>query len=717
MKTKGTGFGAKFFARQVEGCRKAGIKYIENLSARSESMNGYYTWPRFGYDAPLTENYIDLAVVRAVRAQFPDAKTLLDVMATPEGREWWKENGGDISPNRFDCSSDDSRSMQVLRAYQEELANKPPRATLTMGFAMTTIDAYDRDSGGDEIDLSPEDEAALERAWAKIQARWANDPQLAQRIRRAPRPISPAALSILLTTQPSNWKPHKGQDGKQAGWQNLTTGEIVYESVRPGRPDTSQPPPATSGPHPAPPVARKPRVEPAPLPSTGRKATQLQPPAPQPQPQPAPTPAETKRLAMISVFEQHPKVESLLGEIRRSEERLREADKLPEMEAFQIKLNEFRAQKKLAEQVGVLSRQFFLNSCKLPQEKRAPLKISNQLSPERDKAWGAAINYLSHVLGANAGPQDVRIADVVPYQRSQLSHYDSEKKAIYLDWKANPAIAAHEFGHFLEDDKWAHQRVMDFRMRRFPKEKDVDMSQKFPGRRYQPGTIGNPDELEGLFKSRDGFNADTSATYAGLVYPQTGQTEVLSMGLQLLYQDPIAFAKEDPEYFALVMSILQDDRGREENGGGSGRTGAAEAAEAAGSDPWPSKIQSVSGFGAGAIKVAVNTFTRTDAKAMPNAAVVGATTLEAYRQLRAKGPSYATVGGLWQAVKAAHPETLLSDFQRQMLQWQDDDLLTLQKVNDPHVFDPETLAATIFTDRGNFGFVHVPPESILGVTS
>lgn len=86
-------------------------------------MNGYYTWPRFGYDQSLTDPQgiePDVAsIYQEARNRFPDAKTVLDIFSTSEGRQWWKENGTDMLNAKFDLTSQ-SRSMTILGAYMEE---------------------------------------------------------------------------------------------------------------------------------------------------------------------------------------------------------------------------------------------------------------------------------------------------------------------------------------------------------------------------------------------------------------------------------------------------------------------------------------------------------------------------------------------------------------------------------------------------------------------
>lgn len=48
------------------------------------------------------------------------------------------------------------------------------------------------------------------------------------------------------------------------------------------------------------------------------------------------------------------------------------------------------------------------------------------------------------------------------------------------------------------------------------------------------------------------------SAYSGRVYPaQLGATEVLTMGLERLYSDPVKFAHDDPDYFQFVLKVLR----------------------------------------------------------------------------------------------------------------------------------------------------------------
>ena len=122
----GRGLGAAVFARQVEQAREAGAAYIKCHAAKvnprdpDKPHNGYYTWPLFGFDQdverPDDAEGEEKPLWEAVHKQFPAAKTVLGIMATPEGRAWWKANGFDLGHARFDLS-DGSPSMTVFGAY------------------------------------------------------------------------------------------------------------------------------------------------------------------------------------------------------------------------------------------------------------------------------------------------------------------------------------------------------------------------------------------------------------------------------------------------------------------------------------------------------------------------------------------------------------------------------------------------------------------------
>jgi hypothetical protein len=104
------GLGLQVHYRQVRNAAACGVDWIDLLAGRRPDENGYYTWPRYGFDC---------ALPASVRSSLPlglaHSQTLLDLMSSEAGRRWWREHGVTIRL-RFDLSPG-SRSRRVLAAY------------------------------------------------------------------------------------------------------------------------------------------------------------------------------------------------------------------------------------------------------------------------------------------------------------------------------------------------------------------------------------------------------------------------------------------------------------------------------------------------------------------------------------------------------------------------------------------------------------------------
>lgn len=138
------------------------------------------------------------------------------------------------------------------------------------------------------------------------------------------------------------------------------------------------------------------------------------------------------------------------------------------------------------------------------------------------------------------------------FMRSQTgrAYYRDLEGAIAVDPGDSLSVYAHEVGHHLESQiPGAQKKVNDFLDKRLAGEKPVSLREKF-GDRYRPDEMGAKDNFDKL------FDRESTAYYVGKRYIDGG-TEVLSMGLQLLHDDPKKFAERDPEYFDLIISILQ----------------------------------------------------------------------------------------------------------------------------------------------------------------
>ena len=112
------GIGRNVFGRQIENARELGIKYIEAFAVKSESMNGYSTWAKFGYDA----EFVNIHNMPELPAEFSEVKTIQELMQKPGGAKWWTENGTAFN-GRFDLDLD-SVSSRAFGKYIEKKASK-----------------------------------------------------------------------------------------------------------------------------------------------------------------------------------------------------------------------------------------------------------------------------------------------------------------------------------------------------------------------------------------------------------------------------------------------------------------------------------------------------------------------------------------------------------------------------------------------------------------
>jgi SPP1 gp7 family putative phage head morphogenesis protein len=149
---QGKGLGSTVFRAQVAALRQQGFARIETVAERNAAAhsdmkaNGYYTWARMGYDAPIPKGVLPHL------AAHPDpvvrtATRVSDLMTTEAGRLAWFKHGDSLHMV-FDLA-DGSRSMQVHTAYLEERAKRPT-------------------TNADFPDLDALDEAALDAAWARM---------------------------------------------------------------------------------------------------------------------------------------------------------------------------------------------------------------------------------------------------------------------------------------------------------------------------------------------------------------------------------------------------------------------------------------------------------------------------------------------------------------------------------------------------------------------
>jgi hypothetical protein len=119
--------------------------------------------------------------------------------------------------------------------------------------------------------------------------------------------------------------------------------------------------------------------------------------------------------------------------------------------------------------------------------------------------------------------------------------------AVNLGADSHNAIAVHEIGHHLEAMPHIRAACHAFLEHRHGDEPYRELNEVTSGG-YAPGEKGRKDNFDKVFGPR-------SAYYVGKTY-KNGATELLSMGIQALYENPAKLAQQDPELCRFIVGVL-----------------------------------------------------------------------------------------------------------------------------------------------------------------
>ena len=197
----------------------------------------------------------------------------------------------------------------------------------------------------------------------------------------------------------------------------------------------------------------------------------------------------------------------------------------------------------------------------LKAEKPADFQVvpSHDLPSQQAERMEEALSWLKPILESN---------DVTPWVsheylgdpredlmgNSLRAHYTpthgdmNRRPVVSTNAISDQATHVHEYGHYVEDTfPGVSERAKEFLKYRVGDEAVVKFNEVITGRRYRDDERGRKDNFDKHFRD--------AGYYVGKEY-SSGDTEIVSMGLEALYKDPSGFAKNDPEYCTFIVGIL-----------------------------------------------------------------------------------------------------------------------------------------------------------------
>lgn len=193
-------------------------------------------------------------------------------------------------------------------------------------------------------------------------------------------------------------------------------------------------------------------------------------------------------------------------------------------------------------------------------------KFLSQLVPKQDRYRWTEDDTRANSPSIETLQFDVK---VTPTGRAFARPWEN---GIYMSKYDNVGVFVHEIGHIIEHKFGEHVIIQDtasplrspmyelaksFREQRIARAgtEDVYLKQQFPTYNYKDDEKGNKDSWEELVKIT---NNPSTPYYIGKTYDGR-YTEVITEGVEILYADPVAFAKADPEYFKFIVGTLRGD--------------------------------------------------------------------------------------------------------------------------------------------------------------
>lgn len=165
----------------------------------------------------------------------------------------------------------------------------------------------------------------------------------------------------------------------------------------------------------------------------------------------------------------------------------------------------------------------------------------SRVTGKRRATWDAGVEGLSQLVDERALAGRSRQVELFAGGRGRSGY--AGRGRIKLSTDASAGEVVHELGHWLEDvHPDIHRKAVAFLRERTRGEPLRKLSELTGNPAYEPSERARKDRFLHPYMGKD--------------YGDQG-TEIVSMGLEMMYTDPRRLAKEDPEYFDFIYNLAR----------------------------------------------------------------------------------------------------------------------------------------------------------------
>lgn len=259
-----------------------------------------------------------------------------------------------------------------------------------------------------------------------------------------------------------------------------------------------------------------------------------------------------KRKSLTKAFKQAnedlKKYQKIVAESQNGTSQVSEAVVDRAAKAVRIRLNDINRIRAETKKLDNEFREVFLKRLEVDPEKRI------KISAKSDLDVTSAKDFVERLVNRDALKNVEFVEDLEIVNTGIGKRAFARGNQVHVSKTTRPQILPHEIGHVIENStpriRRAAKQFRDERVKRAGT-KDVKMRDLVKGKSsYSDDEVGNVDGFLKLFDDNKVKAAYTSKTYTN------GTTEIISTGLELLYQNPVKFARDDPEFFKFITGIL-----------------------------------------------------------------------------------------------------------------------------------------------------------------